>query len=80
MQKAESMWLFTNRNCLVFDKDGNQIPEYQCAITCYSIDKALALQACNEASEFHVGSFHEWEHPIDRKHMIYLLGIATREE
>ena len=78
MKKAKQMWLFTNRNCLVFDEEGDQIPEYQRAITCYSLNKKLARQACDEAEEFHIGSWRVWEHTIDRRQMIYLLGLAKR--
>jgi hypothetical protein len=80
MKKAKQMWLFTNRNCLVFDENGEQITEYQRAITCYTLNKKMAKQACEEASEFHIGQWREWEHPIDKKHMLYLLGLAKRED
>ena len=79
MKKAKHMWLFTNRNCLVFDEDGEQIVEYQKAISCYALNKKLALQATLEASEFHIGRWREWEHEIPRESMQYLLGLRTRE-
>lgn len=79
MQKAKQMWLFTNRNCLVFDANGEQIPEYQASITCYTLNKKLAEQACNEAEEFHIGKWESWEHPISREEMKYILGVAKRE-
>lgn len=80
MEKAKMMVLFTNRQCLVFDENGDQIPEYQAAITCYSLDKEIAKKICKEATEFHIGSWREWEHEITRKHMMYLLGLIAREE
>ena len=80
VNKAKQMWLFTNRNCLVFDENGEQIPEYQAAITCYSLDRDVAKKVCDEATEFHIGSWREWEHEIPKKHMMYLLGLVTRED
>jgi hypothetical protein len=80
VNKAKQMWLFTNRNCLVFDENGEQIPEYQVAITCYSLDRDVAKKVCDEATEFHICSWREWEHEITKKHMMYLLGLVTRED
>lgn len=73
--QAKSMWLFTNRNCLVFDKDGNQIVKYQAAISCSTLDPEVAFKATEEAEEFHIGKFREWEHEINRDSMRFLLGI-----
>ena len=78
-EKAKEMWLFTNRQCLVFDKDGIQIPEYQAEITCYSLNKEIAKRVCEEATEFHICSFKEWEHPITKRHMMFLLGLVERD-
>lgn len=80
MQKAKLMVLFTNRQCLVFDENGEQIPQYQAAISYYSINKKLAKQACEEAVEFHIGAWREWEHEITKKHMMYLLGLIKRAD
>ena len=80
MIKAHTMWLFTNRNCMIFDEDGNQMTEYQNAISCNSIDKKRALEITNKAEKFVLSkwSSHEFFH-ITRKEMQYLLGIRTHE-
>jgi hypothetical protein len=79
MRKAHDMWLFTNRNCLVFDEEGKQISEYQAAISCYTLDKNLAQKATEEAVEFHIGKFHKWEHEITKDEMQYLLGLKEEK-
>lgn len=75
MQKAKSMWLFTNRNCLVFDENGEQIVKYQRDISCSHINKKIARQATIEAADFHLGKFREWVHDITREEMQFLLGV-----
>lgn len=80
MGKIKAVWLFTNRNALIFDEKGEQIPEAQGAIDCYSIDPAVARQVCNEAREFHIAKWGGWSHEITRKEMLYLLGLVTKEE
>ena len=77
--KAKKMFLFTNRNALVFDDGGEQIPEYQAAITCYSLNESIARKAIDEAEEFYIAKFREWCNPITKKEMTYLLGLAKRE-
>lgn len=77
MNRAHSLWLFTNRNSMVFDCNGQQIVEYQVAIGCYAIAPELALQACSEAEVFVLSRWGEWEQPITRTEMQYLLGLRT---
>jgi hypothetical protein len=69
------MHLFTNRNCLIFDKKGEQIPEYQRAISCSSLDKELALKVTNESQKFFIAKWREWEHEIHCEEMQWLLGV-----
>lgn len=76
-QKAHTMVLFTNRNCMVFDADGHQITRYQKAISCYKVNPKLALQATQEAEVFRISCFRDWTHDIRRENMQYLLGIRT---
>ena len=73
--KAKEMWLFTNRNCLIFDNEGNQIVEYQRGISCSNLNKEVAYTATVEAESFHIGKFREWVHDITREEMQYLLGV-----
>lgn len=77
--KPHKMWLFTNRNCMIFDRDGNQIPEDQNAIDCYHLNKEAALRITLEAEEFRLAQWSKWEHAITRKEMQYLLGIRSKE-
>jgi hypothetical protein len=77
--RPHSVRLFTNRNCIIFDKDGGQIAEDQNAIDCYQLDKEAALRITLEAEEFYLTAWGRWEHAITREEMQYLLGIRTRE-
>jgi len=64
---------------MIFDKERNQIDEYQKAIGCHEIDKDLAYQATLEAEIFEISQWYGWSHTITRKEMQYLLGLRTRE-
>ena len=77
--KAEAVWLFTNRNCMVFDKAGHQLPELQSAICSYRVDLDTALLVCGEANVFVVSRWGEWAHQVTRREMEYLLGLRTQE-
>jgi hypothetical protein len=75
MDKAFEMWLFTNRNCMIFNEKGEQIPEYQIAVSCYNLEPVLAFQATEEATKFYISKFKEWSHEIRKEEMQYLLGV-----
>lgn len=79
MNRAKTIYLFLARNCCVFDEHGEQIIEYQRAMSCYRINKKLAMQATEEAEEFFISSWKDWAHPISRKSMQYMLGLRTRK-
>jgi hypothetical protein len=79
MPRAHKIWLFTNRNVLIFDEAGLQIPEAQSAISCYEVNPTEALRLTNEASEFYLTQWDYWAHAISRRDMQYLLGLRTRE-
>jgi len=72
---AKLMVLFTNRNCLIFDEAGDQVPELQGSISCSHLDKDIALQATMEATEFHISKRTIWGHKITREEMQWLLGV-----
>lgn len=77
--KVIEMCLFTNRNCLIFDENGEQITEYQSKVSCSYLDKKIALQATEEAITFRICKFREWEHEISRDEMQYLLGVHVHQ-
>lgn len=77
--KAHTVYLFTNRNCLVFDVNGLQIPELQRGINCYGVDPVIAQRIANEASEFFISKHGTWSNQIDKKSFEYMLGLRTRE-
>jgi hypothetical protein len=74
------MILFTNRNCMVFDGDGNQVIEYQRAINCYSVNPEKAQETIDYCEEYYIASWRDgWKHKITKKETEYLLGLRTRE-
>lgn len=75
----EQMWLFTNRNCLVFNAEGKQIPYYQRAIFCYGLDPEIAMECTLLAKQFFIAQWRAWAHEIDRKEMQSLLGLRTHK-
>lgn len=79
IKPPHSVWLYTNRNCMVCDADGAQIPELQAAINCYDIDPRLALQITIDAQKFYLMKWCAWSHEITREEMQYLLGLRSRD-
>lgn len=79
MTACRSLICYTNRNVAAYDFEGNQIIKYQEAMTCYKIDKAIAMQVVKEARFFYVAKWGEWSKEITRKEMEYLLGLRTLE-
>lgn len=76
--KPHKMILWTNRNCMVFDEDGKQLPKYQEAIDCFSVNKKLAKECCNLAKEFKLGQWRGWIHQISKEEMMSLLGLTKK--
>ena len=79
-KKPVQVYLFTNRNCLIFDEIGNQIAELQAAISCYTVHKEMARAIAYAAEEFFIAEFNNWSHSISRESFMYLLGIRTEED
>lgn len=78
--KAHEIILYTNRNWMVFDADGQQMPDYQQAVSCFEIANAdLARRAIAEAYLLGIAKWGVWRHEITRTEMEYLLGLRTRE-
>jgi len=77
--KYRSVILFTNRNCMVFDNVGRQVPEAQGAIGCYEVDAEKAQAVLDDAAEFYVARWGEWRHEVRKAEIEYLLGLRTRE-
>lgn len=77
--KYKSFWLFTNRNCMVFDPAGNQVPDAQSAVSCYDLDPIAAQAVLDETQEFYLCRWNEWSHPVTKRDIEYLLGLRTRE-
>lgn len=77
--KARTVYLFTNRNCLVFDDKGEQLAWYQRAISCYDLDPELAKEVARDAQEIFLSRWREWSHSITKKEFEYLLGLRTKE-
>lgn len=79
MKTVSSLYLYTNRNVMAFDIDGQQVSEAQGAIDCYHIDIDIARKVCGEATKFYISKWREWNQEISRKEMEYLLGLRTLE-
>jgi len=73
--RAYSIYLFTNRNCMVFNKSGEQILKYQKNMNCQRLDKDVAKKAIEEAREFYISKYKEWVHDVSKEEMSYLLGL-----
>lgn len=79
MKKVKVFYLFTNRSCMAFDADGEQVLWAQRAITHYKINKQLARVAVSQAQEFHLSQFRGFDKIISRLEIEYLLGLRTKK-
>lgn len=70
--------LFTNRNCIIFNEDGNQDVEAQSAISCYEVTDN-AQQTIDSCEEFYIAKWQEWKHRVTKKEIEYLLGLRNQE-
>ena len=50
----KTFFLFTNRNTMVFDDDGEQDSHMQTAISCYSINKKKAQKILDSCNKFYI--------------------------
>lgn len=77
--KVKEMILFTNRNCLIFNENDEQICEYQSKISCSHIDKKIARRITLESEKFSICKFREWTHEITKEEMQYILGVHSSQ-
>jgi len=77
--KPVEMTLFTNRNCLIFDEDGNPMCEYQSKISHLHVDKRLARKVIGESQRFYLSKFREWIHEITMDDMKCMLGVHDNQ-
>lgn len=75
----KSIYLYTNRNWLVFDLEGAQVPEAQDAVTCYAIDRVRAQQIIDQAEQFYIAKWGKDSMRITRTEMEYMLGLRSHE-
>ena len=76
---TKSFYLFTNRNTLVFNEDGEQCVEDQRACNCYDVDKDALQKVLDQCSTFYISKYSVWIHVVSKKEIEYLLGLRTRE-
>jgi len=74
--KPFTVYLFTNRNVIVFDDQGQQISELQGKVNCYGLDTQAVMIIANNAQQFRISKFREWAFDITREEFLYLLGLG----
>ena len=79
MPKPHTFYLFTNRNCMVFDENGEQMPELQACVSCYNVDADHAREVLAQCREFFVAHWGSQRIEVKRRHIEYLLGLRTLE-
>ncbi|RMH11306.1 MAG: hypothetical protein D6698_16605 [Gammaproteobacteria bacterium] len=79
--QINSVWLFTNRNTLFFDKDGNQIVEYQKLIGWIDDGskediEELARILLEQKPMVYIAKWREWKHQISIEEFFSILGFG----
>jgi hypothetical protein len=72
--------LYTNRQLMVFDESGEQVPELQSAVSCYEIDRVRLDRLLSLPCKFQIAKWTDWRHSISKLEFEYLLGIRTKEQ
>jgi len=78
-KRYKSFTLYTNRNCMVFDQVGTQVPDAQYAVDCYRILPVVAQYVLDATETFYIAKWGDWSHEISQIEMEYLLGLRTKE-
>lgn len=78
--KAHTIYLCTNRNCLVYDAQDNQILKYQRAMRRRDFDKMLAREAAATGEKFYLMRWREWCHEISRQEFKWLMGLGADDD
>ena len=73
-----TLYLFTNRNCTIFDHNDEQDVKAQQEIGCYRIGEN-AQSVIDSCDIFYLSKWMDWNHEISKKEMEYLLGLRTKE-
>ena len=74
------VYLYTNRNIVVFDESGEQLPDWQSAVDCYQLDQKKALELSKLAQYFYLQQWNTGATiELSRKEFQYLLGLRNRE-
>lgn len=80
MSPENTFILFTNRNCMVFDKNGEQIVEYQKLVSCYHRASAKRVnEMLDTCVKFQFSDFRNFLHDVTKKEIQYLLGTRTKK-
>lgn len=58
--------LFTNRNLMVYNGKGLQIPFYQKAVSCYRLNKKIAQEIADKAEFFSIAKWQHWANAITK--------------
>ena len=72
--------LYTNRNIMVIDGGGGQVPELQAKITCYECDKATVKHLAGISEKFFIAKWMGWKHEISKTEFMFLLGMGKESE
>lgn len=72
--------LFTNRNCVALDEDGELLLGVQEAISYSRVDPDRAREIIGAAEKLYLADFHNWEHEISKVKMRALLGLNEDQD
>jgi len=77
----DKVYIFTNRNCLIFDNHGEQMVEYQKKMNCLTLDKETARFVLDNAQEIRLARWSIKESfEITADEAKCLLGIHEEQE
>jgi len=73
---ASELVYFTSGQCLIFDKEGNQIPELQAEL-CKPKHGNIELlkKVANKAEKFTIGKFREWMQEVSKEDFLVLTNL-----
>ena len=78
--RPSALILFTNSAVMVFDQYEHPMPELNKYLLAGHHDLLVARDTVLQASRFYIARFNEWQHPITKDEMLFLLGVHKDED
>ena len=75
LEKVYHLFFLTSGQCIIFDKDGNQITELQAEFASGESNIWLLKQIAGHAERFSIVKFPDWSHELDKEEFYRITNL-----